>query len=164
LTVTVLALLIPAAVLFITAYRRKDNSHVKALKSGARTLKGVMPLLLLALLVAGLLEAVIPPEVVQSWLGNKSGLKGILLGSIAGALIPGGPYVTFPIIASIYKAGAGIGTTVALVTGWAVAGVGQLPYELALVGWRFMLVRLCLAVIIPPLAGVTAQLAFGGGF
>lgn len=164
MTVNILALLIPAVVLFIAAYCRKDNSHVKALKSGVRTLKGVMPLLMLALIVAGLLEVVIPPEVVRPWLGDKSGLKGILLGSIAGALIPGGPYVTFPIIASIYKAGAGIGTTVALVTGWAVTGVGQLPYELALVGWRFMLVRLCLAVLVPPLAGIAAQLAFGAGF
>ena len=142
-------------------YRR---SHIRGLRAGRKMFKGVIPLILLAFVVAGLIQVAIPPEVIRSWLGEEAGLRGILIGTIAGALIPGGPYVAFPIIAAIFHTGASIGTAVSLITGWALLGVGQIPFELALIGPRFMAVRLCTVFILPPIAGIAAQHIFGRGF
>lgn len=157
-------LLVMTAVLLVMAYRRKDGTHIRGLTTGGKMLTGLMPLLLLAFLVAGLIQVAIPPAVVGSWLGEDAGWKGILIGSVAGAMIPGGPYVSFPIIAAVFHAGAGIGTAVAIITGWAMLGVGQLPFELALVGPRFMAVRLLTVFLVPVAAGGIAQYLFGGGF
>lgn len=157
-------LLMMALSLIVIAYRRGDGSLARGLTAGRKMLVSMIPLLILAFCLAGLIQVAIPPEVIRSWLGEEAGLKGIFLGTLSGALIPGGPYVSFPIIAAIYQAGAGIGTTVALVTGWALLGTGQLPFEAALIGPRFMAIRLATGCIVPPLAGITAQILIGGGF
>jgi uncharacterized membrane protein YraQ (UPF0718 family) len=157
-------LLAMATALFIAAYRRRDGSHLRGLRLGKGMLFGVAPLILFAFAVAGLIQVVIPPELIRTWLGTEAGWKGVVIGSVAGAMIPGGPYVSFPIIAAIFHAGAGVGTTVSLITGWAMLGIAQMPFELALIGPRFMLVRLCTVVLVPPIAGVLAQYLFAGGF
>lgn len=157
-------LFVMALTLFIAAYRRRDGAHRRGLRLGKEMLFGVAPLILLAFAVAGLIQVVIPPELIRTWLGNEAGWKGVAIGSVAGAMIPGGPYVAFPIIAAIFRSGAGIGTTVSFITGWAMLSIAQLPFELALIGPRFMFVRIGTVVLVPPVAGILAQYLFGGGF
>jgi uncharacterized membrane protein YraQ (UPF0718 family) len=157
-------LFVMTVVLLVVAYRRRDGSHIRGLKSGGRLFVGLIPLLLLAFLIAGLIQVAIPQELIRSWLSKEAGWRGIIVGTVAGALIPGGPYMSFPIIAAIVQAGASIGTAVALITGWAVLGVGALPFESALMGPRFMAVRLCCVFFVPPITGFIAQYLFGGGF
>ncbi len=163
MVIALAVLVLMSSALFVYAYKSGDNLHIKGLTAGKKMFIGLIPLLIMAFLVAGLIQVAIPPELIRSWLGEEAGLRGILIGTLAGALIPGGPYVAFPIIAAIYKAGAGVGTAVSIITGWALLGVGQLPFELALIGPRFMAVRLCIVFIVPPVAGIAAQIIFGGG-
>jgi len=117
-------------------------------------------LLIVAFLMAGFLQVVIPPELIESWLGEQAGIKGILIGSIGGALIPGGPYVAFPIIAAIFKSGAGLGTAIAFIVAWSMYSLGTIPFELALIGPKFSLLRIGLVIIIPPLSGLIAYFVF----
>ncbi|MDI3535366.1 MAG: hypothetical protein PWQ82_1731 [Thermosediminibacterales bacterium] len=147
-------------ILFLIAGRRQDGSNVKGIKMGLVMFKKLFPLLVFAFVTAGLLQVIVPPNVIKSLLGNEAGFKGILIGAISGALIPGGPYVAFPVASSIYKAGASLATMVAFITGWAMWSVGRLPYEIVMVGPRFSLLRYGLALIFPPLAGVIAWFVF----
>ena len=123
--------------LYVIASKRKDGSHKKGIIAGWNMFISLLPLLLLAMAAAGLLQVAVPPEVIKNWLGDEAGLKGIIIGSLAGALIPGGPYISFPVIASVFKAGASLGTAVAFITGWAMWSLGIHPFEIALVGPRF---------------------------
>jgi uncharacterized membrane protein YraQ (UPF0718 family) len=88
----------------------------------------------------------------------------LVLATVVGLLLPGGPYVVFPLIAVLYQAGAGIGAAVALVTSWAMLALISVSFELPFMGWRFTAVRWGLGLIFPILAGAAAQLFFGGGF
>jgi uncharacterized protein len=162
--IALVVLAVMAVALYVVAWRRKDQSHIRGLKAAKGMFFSVFYLLLLAFLVSGLLEVAIPTEIIQTWMGSQSGLKGILLGSAVGILIPGGPYVSFPIIAAIFHAGAGLGTVVAMVTGWALLGLMLIPFELAIVSARFTVVRISTTLVIPPVAGVLAQYFFGTGF
>jgi uncharacterized membrane protein YraQ (UPF0718 family) len=92
--------------------------------------------------------------------GGESGLRGILIGTVAGGLTPGGPYVSLPIVAGLLKAGAGVGTMVAYLTAWSLWAVGRLPMEFGMLGWRFTLVRLACTFFFPPIAGLIAQIFF----
>ncbi|MCF8108631.1 MAG: hypothetical protein K9J81_06530, partial [Desulfohalobiaceae bacterium] len=47
---------------------------------------GLVPLLILAFLLAGLIQVAVPPELIKTWLGEESGMRGILLGTVVGAL------------------------------------------------------------------------------
>jgi len=160
MTSALIILLVLALLSYFLAYRKGDGTHKKGLNIAYKSLISMWPLLVVAFLMAGFLQVVIPPELIESWLGAKAGLRGVFIGSIGGALIPGGPYVAFPIIASIFKAGAGLGTAVAFIVGWAMWGVGNIPFELALVGSRFTILRLGLVLVIPPLSGIIVNMFF----
>lgn len=142
------------------AYKKGDGSHVRGFKIAGKTFVHIGPLLLIAFILAGFMQVVIPPELIKNWLGEEAGLKGIFIGSIGGALIPGGPYIAFPVIATIFKAGAGLGTAVAFVTGWAMWGVITIMFELAIIGYRFTILRLGLVLVFPPCAGIMAGVFF----
>ena len=153
-------LIVLAAAASVCAYKKNDGSHVRGFKIAGNTFINIAPLLFIAFILAGFMQVVIPPELIKNWLGEEAGLKGVFIGSIGGALIPGGPYIAFPIIATIYKAGAGLGTAVACVTGWALWGVITTMFELAIIGHRFTLLRLGLVLIFPPIAGILANMFF----
>lgn len=156
-----LVLLAMAGALFFIARREGQGGHICGLKKGMRMFYRLAPLLVLAFLLAGFIQVAVPPELIQEWIGSKSGFKGVFIGSIAGSLLAGGPYVSFPVISAINHSGAGTGATVSLITGWAVIGLGQLPFELTIMGPRFMLVRLSTVFATPFIAGLITQYFFG---
>jgi len=158
-TAAVIILSLLVTLLSVIAYRQ--GRHQAGWRAGLRLLVRFLPLLGTAFFLVGMLQVAVPATLIQRWLGARSGLAGILLASVLGALIPAGPYVFFPIAASLYAAGAGVGTVVAFIAGWSLWGLGRLPYELALVGPRFTLMRMVSALVFPPLAGLVAQLLFG---
>jgi len=156
----VIVLIILALFLFIVAYKKDDGSHSKGINQAYKNLVNMMPLLILAFIIAGFLQVVVPPELIQSWLGEEAGLKGVIIGSLGGVLLPGGPYIAFPVIAAIYKSGAGLGTVIAFVVSWAMLSLYQVVFELAILGPRFTMLRLGLVLILPPLSGMIAYLLF----
>jgi len=134
--------------LSVVAYRQ-GGKHLTGWRSGLRTMWKFLPLLLAAFFLVGMLQVAVPSEFVRRWLG-----------SVIGAAIPVGPYVIFPIIAGLHSSGASIGTIVALISGWTLWSSGRIPYELALVGPKFILIRIASAAVFPPLIGLAADLLF----
>jgi uncharacterized membrane protein YraQ (UPF0718 family) len=128
---------------------------------GGQTLLRAAPLLLAAFLVAGLVQVLVTREMVTRWLGATSGWRGIALACLGGALIPGGPYVYFPIAGALLQAGAGLGVLVAFVAAKNLWSVSRLPVEFALLGPRLTLVRMAVTLVVPPLLGFLAELLFG---
>jgi uncharacterized membrane protein YraQ (UPF0718 family) len=149
-----------AALLFLVAWRRRDGSHRRGLKVSWQTFKRTLPVLLLAFAIVGYVDVLEPQALVQAWLGPESGLTGLLLAEVVGFLLPGGPYVVFPLIAVLYEAGAGLGPAVTLITSWSMLGLIIVTFELPFMGWRFTAVRWLPGLLFPVLAGVAAQLLF----
>ncbi len=128
---------------------------------GAKVLWGVLPLLVFAFLVAGLVQALVRERSVRRWLGAESGWRGIALACMAGALMPGGPYAYYPVAAVLLKSGAGLGVLVAFITAKNLWSITRLPLEFALLGPYLTIIRFLMTLFIPPLVGVLAQLLFG---
>jgi uncharacterized membrane protein YraQ (UPF0718 family) len=151
-----------AIVLLVLGYSRGEGEHIQGLNSGLKMIIEIIPLLLFAFIVAGMIQVLLPQELLSRWIGEESGLKGIFIGTLAGGLTPGGPYVSLPVVAGLFKAGAGVGTLVAFLTAWSLWAVARLPMEIGILGWKFTLVRLACTFFFPPIAGVIAQVAFSG--
>jgi uncharacterized membrane protein YraQ (UPF0718 family) len=149
-------MIVLAVILTVVAYFR-GGVHVVGLRLGARTIWDNLLILLASFAVAGLARVLIPKELISQWLGTQAGLKGILLGCIAGGLVPGSPYSVFPIIASFYEAGAGVGTIVGFVTAYSLWSVSRLPLEVGIIGPKVTLARYLSTLIFPPIAGLVAQ-------
>ncbi len=149
-----------AITLLIFGYIRGEGEHLTGLQTASKMIIEILPLLIFAFIVAGMVQILIPREFLGKWVGAGSGFRGILIGSIAGGLAPGGPYVSLPLVAGLLKAGAGTGTMVAFLTGWSIWAVGRLPMEIGILGWKFTLIRVLSTIIFPPIAGLIANLFF----
>ena len=147
--------------LFVLAWRRGDGSHWRGMLLGWRTLRRTLFLLVVAFAIVGYVNVLSPQEWVQAWIGPHSGWRGLLLAEGVGMLLPGGPYIVFPLIAVLYHAGAGLGPAITLITSWAALGLLSVTFELPFMGWRFTAVRWGLGLAIPLLAGGLVQLVLG---
>lgn len=117
--------------------------------------------LILGFTLGGLIQVLIPRALIAKWLGHASGLKGILIGSYIGIIMPGGPWVTLPVIASIYRAGAGVGPVIALLTGRAMLGILMLVvWQIPFLGVEIPLARYIASLFIPPLVGLAGAAVF----
>lgn len=153
---TLILVLVAIVLLFIT-YRQSAQVTGKGLLIAWKTTIGILPMLLLAFVIAGLVQVLIPREAVSHMIGDSSGIKGIVIGAIVGGFSPGGPYVSLPLAAGMLQAGAGIGTMVAYLTGWSLWAVGRLPMELGILGWRLTVIRFISTLTFPVLAGYFAN-------
>lgn len=158
--VPTLIMAILAFILLAVGYFRGEGQHLAGSKIAFKLIIEVLPLLVFAFLVAGMVQVLIPQEFLNRWVGSESGIKGILVGTLAGGFTPGGPYVSLPIIAGLLQMGAGIGTLVAFLTSWSLWAIARLPMEIGLLGWKFSLIRLVCTFFFPPIAGLLAQFFF----
>jgi len=159
--VTDLILYTLAAVLVVAAYVRDPALPVVGLKASLQMLGEVAPRLVAALLLTGMLHVLVSPDWVQRWLGRSAGHQGIFLASVAGALTPGGPLVSFPMVAVFYQSGAPLSTLVAYVTSWSLFGFQRvLAWEMPIMGSHFVLARVTTTFALPILAGYLVRLFY----
>lgn len=147
-----------AVVFLLIGYYKGQGQHIIGMKAGLRMTVQILPLLIFAFIVAGMVQVLVPQELLSKWVGAESGMRGILIGTVAGALAPGGPYVSLPVAAGLLQAGAGVGTMVAFLTGWSLWAFSRLPMEVGIMGWRFTLIRIASTFFFPPIAGLIAQM------
>ena len=151
-----------AFILLLIGYYKGQSQHISGAKLALSMIIEILPLLIFAFIVAGMVQVLLPRELISRWIGAESGMRGILIGTLAGAFAPGGPYVSLPIVAGFLRAGAGTGTMVAFLTGWSLWALSRLPMEVAILGWRFTLIRLASTFFFPPIAGLLAHILFAG--
>ena len=154
-------MLVLSVVLGTIAYYKSPQLPIIALESGSSLLLRLLPVLILAFFVAGLMEVLLPEELLLRWVGEGSGLKGILIGTCLGAVAPGGPFIQFPIVAAMFKAGANIGPLVAYLSAWALIGINRvIAFEIPLLGIQITATRLLCSFIFPVIIGYLAQFVF----
>jgi uncharacterized membrane protein YraQ (UPF0718 family) len=146
-----------AIVFLIYVQFRQPGLVVPSLKNGGILLLQIIPILIFAFVIVGLIPAIVPKEAIAKWVGEGSGMKGILIGSAAGGLIPGPPYAVFPIVAGLYKQGAGIGAMVAFLTSWSTWQLARIPFVVALMGPKFTIIWIASIIIFIPIAGLIAS-------
>jgi uncharacterized membrane protein YraQ (UPF0718 family) len=154
---TTLILAAVAAVLLAVAFWRERDLPLAGLQVAGYTLWQNLPILLLGFVVAGLAQVLIPGELITRWLGAEAGFKGILVGCVAGGLVPGAPYAAFPFVAALYQGGASLGAVVGFISAWELWSVSRLPVEIALIDPKPALVRYVVTFAVPPVAGLLAE-------
>lgn len=152
-------ILVAIAIILLIYLLIKDSSlAIAGVKNAGMTLWKNLVILLVGFLLAGLIQVIIPKEIIAKWLGNQAGFRAVLIGCVAGGLIPGSPYAAFPIAAGFYNAGAGLGAMVGYITAWSLWSVTRLPVEIAIIDPKLALIRYGITFIFPPIAGFAAHL------
>lgn len=132
----------------------------RSLEIGVRSLFRISLLLLSGVFLGSFVGAFLPRGLVSGLLGKESGFVGILLGTLFGAVMPGGPYVLFPIVAALFSSGAAIPSLIAMIFAWQCISLTRIPTDLGYLaiveGQKLIWFRVLIGVPIPILAGVLA--------
>ncbi|WP_291295540.1 permease [Elioraea sp.] len=124
----------------------------------------IIPVLGAALLLAGFVQAGIAKETIGRWLGAESGMRGLVVATIAGAATPGGPMAAFPLVLALSAGGADRGAMIAYVTAWSLNGFQRiLVWEIPILGPEFAALRFLASLPLPILAGLMARRLPGWG-
>lgn len=129
-----------------------------AITEDIRLLASMLPRVVAALTVAGMVWVLLPRDRFSRLIGGQSGLRGLVIATIAGIITPGGPASAFPFLAVMGSAGADRGALVAYITSWAVLGVQRiLVWDLPLMGAEFSITRFLVSLPLPIVAGIIAR-------
>lgn len=151
---SLLVLALAAVVLAVIAYLRDPGLPWIGARNGFAMLAFVLPRLVPALLLAGLMQVVVPQEVVSRYFGRESGLRAIVIASFAGVLTPGGPMVSVPFMVALANSGMALPPLVAYMTSWSLFGIQRIiAWEAPLLGWRFVIARVVPSLAFPVIAG-----------
>ncbi len=150
-----------AGALFLYSWREGAGTVKRGGLLAWETTKQNALLLTLAFIIVGFVNILSPDELVKTWIGPNSGLRGILLAESIGMMLPGGPYVVFPLIAILFEAGASLASVITVITSWSTQSLLTISFELPFMGWRFTAIRWSIGLIIPLFSGVAALLLWG---
>jgi len=116
------------------------------------------PKMAIAFFVAALVTALVPRAFIAKWLGEKAGFKGVALATGVGAVTPGGPMISFPLVASLSKAGAARSTVIAYLISWETLGFQRIMiWEIPLLGVEYTLMRFIASLPLPFVAAMVAD-------
>ena len=142
----------------LIAYRRGPTVLNASLREGAMDFINIIPRIALGVIGSGYIAAVIPPEVITTWLGPNSGWFGVAAAVLAGAATPGGPVGGFSIGAEALKSGGGAPQVLAYVIAWALFDFQRLLlWEIPFMPARFVWFRAAVSVPFPFLAAAIAM-------
>lgn len=154
--------LIVAAVAIVSGlvlYEVKGADAVReALRDDLRVFTVFVVFLPAVLLLASIVEVMLPKSVVERWLGAGSGFKGIVIATFAGAFTPGGPFLAFPMVLALYRAGADWVPLITYITAWSILSMPRiLVFEIPFAGGELTTVRYLSCLILPPIAGLLTR-------
>ena len=154
LDVSTIVLAAAAVVLAGIAYLKDPGLPLLGAKNGFSMLAFVLPRMVVALLLAGLMQVLVPQDFVSRHFGQGGGLRALLLATLAGVVTPGGPMVTMPFMVALANSGAALSSLVAYMTAWSLFGLQRIiAWEAPLMGWRFVFARVVPSLAFPMIAG-----------
>jgi uncharacterized membrane protein YraQ (UPF0718 family) len=144
-----------------TVYLRDGATRFLAILTNDLGLFGAMlPKMAAGCLVSAFVTRLLPREVVARLVGTESGMLGLLIASLMGAALPGGPLTIYPVAGAFLVLGADAGTAIAFITAWNLLGYNRaLIWEMPFFGSDFVFWRIAVALPLPLLAGVLARVA-----
>jgi uncharacterized membrane protein YraQ (UPF0718 family) len=118
----------------------------------------MLPKMMAGCLVSAFVTRLLPREVVARLVGTESGFLGLLIATLMGAALPGGPITIYPLAGAFLVLGADAGTAIAFITAWNLLGYNRaLIWEMPFFGVDFVLWRILVAIPLPFLAGALAR-------
>ncbi len=157
-----IAIAVLVVVSAVLVWRRDGISGVREiLAHDVGLFGGILPRVFAGCLLGALVAEILPHEKVSRSLGPKSGLKGLLIATAFGAILPGGPFTAYPVASALLAVGADFGATIAMVVSWTLIGYGRaVAWELPIMGTDFTLWRIVISLPLPVLAGAFGRFMY----
>jgi hypothetical protein len=147
------------ATLALTAAVRSKALFREGAAEGARDFVLLLPRIMIGVVGSGYIAAIMPQNLITTWIGPNSGILGVAIATLAGAITPGGAVVGFSVGAAALKGGGGAPQVIAYTTAWSLYALTRLiNWEVAMMPPRVVWLRAAVSIPLPFLAGVGAML------
>ena len=93
-------------------------------------------------ILLGLLDIWVPREIMMKYMGEKSGIKGIVLAILIGSAAAGPLYGAFPVAAVFMKKGVKFSNVLIFIGAWSTTKIPMFLFELSSLGVNFAVTRL----------------------
>jgi len=132
----------------------------KSVRDSMITIKRLGIFILSALFIAGAVKTLIQGETLAGYLGKETGLIGVFLGVVIGAILPACPFVSYPIISGIYLAGAGFPGIMGMLFGAGLVFPCYLSCDIMFFNYRILIKRVTLSFLAAIISGSIVFLLF----
>ena len=133
-------LIVAALVVIVTVYNRQLG--MEALRITAYSFREMIFVIPPVFLLLGLLDTWVPKEIMMRYMGDTSGIKGIILAVLIGSAAAGPLYGAFPVAAVFMKKGVKFSNILIFIGAWSTTKIPMFLFETASLGTRFALTRL----------------------
>ncbi|POF34525.1 permease [Roseibium marinum] len=119
---------------------------------------GLVPRVFVAVSIAAVIWFLLPRERLSGLVGKESGIRGLVVATLAGAVTPGGPASAYSLLTVLATSGADRGAAVAYITAWATLGLQRvLVWDVPFMGAEFAILRIMITIPLPIVAGLIAR-------
>lgn len=94
----------------------------------------------------GLLDIWVPRETMMKYMGDGSGIKGVILSIIIGSAAAGPLYGAFPVAAVFMKKGVKFSNILIFIGAWSTTKIPMLLFEMSALGTKFTITRLLIDI------------------
>ncbi len=137
----ILLFYVVAGIALIWSYSKDTKKTKQGLTKAWKAFENILPAFAVILLAIGIMLAIVSPALVSTIIGKESGIVGMLVAGVVGAvtLIPG--FIAFPLAKAILDMGAGILQIAVFVSTLMMVGVVTAPLESQFFNSRIALYR-----------------------
>ncbi|KQL39237.1 hypothetical protein AN960_09710 [Bacillus sp. FJAT-25509] len=139
---------------FIVLTLINHSLGMKAFQLTGNSILNMLFLLPPVLIFVGLLDKWVEKETLIKYMGDKSGIYGVLFALLLGGIAAGPLYLAFPIAVLLLKKGASIRYVVFFLGVWTTAKLPVVIYEFASFGIKFTLIHICFGLVFYYLMGI----------
>jgi uncharacterized membrane protein YraQ (UPF0718 family) len=97
-------------------------------------------------ILLGLLDVWVRRETMIKFMGEKSGIVGVLLAFLLGSAAAGPLYAAFPVAVVLLKKGSKLSNVLIMIGAWSTTKIPLLLFEASSMGIKFMIVRFILDI------------------
>lgn len=119
---------------------------LKALSVTGYTLREMVLVMPPIFVLLGLLDIWVPRKTMIKYMGEGSGIKGIILAIILGSAAAGPLYGAFPIAAVFMKKGVKFTNILIFIGAWSTTKIPMFLFEMSSLGASFAITRLCIDI------------------
>ena len=144
-------------VLGLAVALRRRPMFGETLRFGLHDFLALLPRIAIGMIGSGFIAEILPSQLIPAWLGPNTGIAGLILAVVAGALTPGGPVVGFAIATAALKSGAGAPQVIVYTIAWALFALQRvIIYEIPAMPPRVVWLRVLVSLPLPFIAAWAA--------
>ena len=132
------------AILVITLVNREIG--MKAIETFSFSLREMILILPPVFILLGLLDVWVPKEIMIKYMGEGSGVLGVVISMFIGSAAAGPLYGAFPVAAVFMKKSVKLSNVLVFIGAWSTMKIPMFLFELNSLGPKFALTRLAINI------------------